>query len=80
MNRAKKLLLTAILSVVTALVLCFGIMFAMPTKLASAVELSTEGWTLAHEGDSMFIGAGENASLNEDPENGEVVENMPNFH
>ena len=54
MIRTKKLLLTAILSVVTALLLCFGAVFLMPTKAASAETLPTTGWTLAIEGDYEF--------------------------
>ena len=44
------------------------------------IEMDLEVLFFQEEIVRTSIGAGENASLNEDPENGEVVENMPNFH
>ena len=54
MSRVKKWLLTATLSVVAALTLCLGVVFSMPTKMASAQTLPTTNWTLAREGDTQF--------------------------
>ena len=55
MFKTKKLFLTAILGIMTAVLLCFGVVFSMPTKQASAATtLSTENWTLAVEGTSEF--------------------------
>ena len=54
MSKARKLFLTAILSIVTAFMLCRGVVISIPTKSASAETLATANWTLAHEGDSSF--------------------------
>ena len=54
MSKIKKIVMTAILSMVAALTLCFGVVLSVPTKAASAATLATANWTLAREGDNMF--------------------------
>jgi len=53
--KTKKLFLTAILGIMTAILFCFGVVFSMPEKKASAeTTMSLENWTLAVEGTSEF--------------------------
>ena len=54
MGKTKKLFLSAVMGIVMLLSLCFGMVFAMPTKTAKAESLPTTGWTLATEGESEF--------------------------
>ena len=42
------------MGIVMLLSLCFGVVFAMPTKTAKAESLPTTGWTLETEGDYQF--------------------------
>ena len=54
MVRMKRRFALVILSVLTVLFMCFGVVFTMPTKTAKAETLSTTGWTFAREGDVSF--------------------------
>ena len=54
MVRTKRRLTLILLSVLTALLMCLGVAFTMPTKVAKAETLSTENWTFAREGENEF--------------------------
>ncbi|MBE7079842.1 MAG: hypothetical protein E7371_01235 [Clostridiales bacterium] len=55
MRRMTRRFAVVLLSVLMSVFTCIGIAFNLPTKTAKAETiLSTSGWTLAHEGDTMF--------------------------
>ena len=54
MCKVRRLLLTAMLSVISVVTLCLGVAFSMPAKTVSAETLSTANWTLAREADGAF--------------------------
>ncbi len=54
MIRMRKRLAVVLLSVLTALFTCLGVVFTLPTATAKAETLSTENWTLAREGENEF--------------------------
>lgn len=54
MIRMKRRLTLILLSVLTALLMCLGVAFTMPTKVAKAESLSTENWTFARENENEF--------------------------
>ena len=54
MAKARKALLSILLGFAFVLSLCFGVLFAMPSKLAKAETLSTANWTFACEGETAF--------------------------
>ena len=54
MCKIRRLLLTAMLSVISVVTLCLGVAFSMPAKTVSAETLSTANWTLAREADGAF--------------------------